>query len=695
MSDCGAKLVLTTTAVGPNGASLKSMVSRAIAELVPVSIVMDVVQHQLVAAAEARLGAGRLGLKNAPAELSEALKQTFASETTVDLQQVTSKLEMAFSLDPTLRGATAEIAAELQERIYREYMATTAPKVLVAGSLDSPAGVISRSTSHRQMVLIPGTNLESLGADALYSPPLGASPAAAAKRASLAVAATLSMTHLWADAEAALLQATGLASAVSLMELPDPQLVSALWRLVPPTPLASSHPLLIIYTSGTSGFRPRGLVCDTGGYCSGLAHTMRLAFDVRPADVVLVDASPSWITGQSYGVAGPLLCRATSVFVPPGELVDDDLPAFLAAVVLELGVTVFKASASFFKRLSRHKCRLAWLRQQKLSSSLRVATSCGEPLNPELHCIASRVLCPNFINSYWSTEHGAICLSHPYGNADAPLRRDTHMRPMPWVQAQIWLPLNPEPPHKFVSAEPVASEFGGGSKKGRLVVTQPWPAMMRTIWGDSEAFGTEAWVGDLEQFRVMYWSSFVDDEGQRVAAFDLGDLGRRWPDGSFTVIGRSPEVIKVNGKNIGAAEVEGAILKERRLRSGSPVLDCLVVGVNWHEGGMAPVACLILQIGQQLTEDLVARLKHLVHVEHGNAWVPADMLHVTAIPRTHNGKAMRQVVQRLFLGKFPGDVSEMSNPECLIDLQSAIEGWRARLVQESFSGLELKATSPS
>ena len=246
--------------------------------------------------------------------------------------QVTSKLEMAFSLDPTLRGATAEIAAELQERIYREYIATAAPKVLVVGSLDNPVGVMRRPASHKQMVLIgSGTNLESPGADAPHSLPLGAPPVAAAKRASLAAAATLSVAHLWADAEAALLQATGLASAVSLMELPDPQLVAALWRLVPPTPLASSHPLLIIYTSGTSGFRPRGLVCDTGGYCSGLARTMRLAFDVRPADVVLVDASPSWITGQSYGVAGPLLCRATSVFVPPGELVDDDLPAFLAA----------------------------------------------------------------------------------------------------------------------------------------------------------------------------------------------------------------------------------------------------------------------------------------------------------------------------------------------------------------------------
>ena len=246
--------------------------------------------------------------------------------------QVTSKLEMAFSLEPTLRGATAEIAAELQERIFREYMATTAPKVLVVGSLDSPAGAMSRSASHKQMAPIgSGTNLESLGADTLHSPSLGAPPAAAAKRASLAAAATLSVAHLWADAEAALLQATGFVSAVSLMELPDPQLVAALWRLVPPTPLASSHPLLIIYTSGTSGYRPRGLVCDTGGYCSGLARTMRLAFDVRPADVVLVDASPSWITGQSYGVTGPLLCRATSVFVPPGELVDDDLPAFLAA----------------------------------------------------------------------------------------------------------------------------------------------------------------------------------------------------------------------------------------------------------------------------------------------------------------------------------------------------------------------------
>ena len=611
-----------------------------------------------------------------------------ASERTVDLQQVTTKLEMAFSLDPKLRGATAEIAREMQDRIYREYMATAAPRVLVVGSLDDPGATelaIPRSSSLKQIA--SASNLEGL--DALHSPPLGELSEGSARRASLiSQASMLSVASLWAEAEAALLHATGAASAAELLERADAPLVAALWRLVPPTPLASSHPLFIIYTSGTSGFRPRGLVCDTGGYCSGLARTLRLAFDVRPGDVMLVDAAPSWITGQSYGVAGPLLTRATSVFVPPGELVDEELPAFLAAVVLQLGVTVFKASASFFKRLARHKRKLAWLRQQRLASCLRVATSCGEPLNAELHRIASRVLCPHFINSYWSTEHGAICLSHPYGNKDAPLRRDTRMHPMPWVQAAVWLPLHPEPPHKYVVAQPVPTEFGGGSKKGRLVVTQPWPAMMRTIWGDAEAFGTGAWVGDLEQYRQVYWSSFVDDEGGAVAAFDLGDLGRCWPDGAFTVVGRSPEVIKVNGKNIGAAEVEGAILKDRRTKSGSPVLDCLVVGVDSPEGGMVPVACLLLQLGQQLTEELVARLKHLVHLEHGDAWVPADMLHVTAIPRTHNGKAMRQVVQRLFSGKFPGDVSEMSNPECLIDLQSAIEAWRERLQGAAAAGLD-------
>ena len=183
------------------------------------------------------------------------------------------------------------------------------------------------------------------------------------------------------------------------------------------------------------------------------------------------------------------------------------------------------------------------------------------------------------------------------------------------------------------------------------------------------------WVGALKQFDAVYWSSFVDDDGTTVPAFDLGDLGRCWPDGSLTVVGRSPEVIKVNGVNIGAAEVEGAILKDRQIKSRSPVLDCLVVGVD-VDGGMVPVALIIMQLDHLLTEELVARLKQLVHTEHGDAWVPSDMLRVNAIPRTHNGKAMRQVVQRLFAGKFPGDVSEMSNPECLHDLKSSIAEWR-------------------
>ena len=661
MNDSGARLVLTTSAMSTHGMSLRSMVLRAIGELVPMSMVLDVVREQLVAAAEAKLGSGRLGLKNAPAEVCEALKQTFLNDSTVDLKAVTSKLEMAFSLDPKLRAAASEIAGELQDRVYREFVATSAKRVLVVGSLDNPSG--------------GGESNGMAGSSSWHDLASAAPPSAAPSAAPVAAFATLMLPKLWADAEAALLQAADIKSVALLMELPDTQLVAALWKLCLPLPLPSTRPYFIIYTSGTSGFRPRGLVSDTGGYCSGLARTMRLAFDVRPGDIVLVNASPSWITGQSYGVTAPLITRCTSVLVPSADQLGDELPGFFAAVVKQLGVTIFKASASYFRRIARHRRKLKWLRQQKLSTSLRVATSCGEPLNAELHGIMARAICPNFINSYWSTEHGAICLSQPYGNKDEPLRRDAHMSPMPWVEAAVWLPLEQKLPYKYRVATPVSSELGGASEKGRLVVTQPWPAMAKTIWGNADDFGADEWVGDLKQFDAVYWSSFVDDDGTTVPAFDLGDLGRCWPDGSLTVVGRSPEVIKVNGVNIGAAEVEGAILKDRQIKSRSPVLDCLVVGVD-VDGGMVPVALIILQLDHLLTEELVARLKQLVHTEHGDAWVPSDMLRVNAIPRTHNGKAMRQVVQRLFAGKFPGDVSEMSNPECLHDLKSSIAEWR-------------------
>jgi len=547
-----------------------------------------------------------------------------------------------------------------------------------------------------------------------------------------------------------------------------------------------------------------------------VALTPRSPCNAGPGvDVILADASPSWITGQSYAVAAPLLCRATSVLAPV-VVADDELAAFVAAVVRQLGVTVLKASASLYKRLTRHRRQLAWLKQQRLGvgrggggggaggagsggrggssgggggggggsggggGTLRVATSCGEPLPPELHRLCARVLCAHFVNSYWSTEHGAISLtSSIYGDADghpALLRHDARMVALPWVDAAVFLPLNLHPPYRYRIAQPaavtttttttatavdasvatantataaaVATAAGGGGaasadraarrttkeggpgEKGRLVVTRPWPSMMRTVWGDAEGFGAhgdgDGWVGDLGQFRRTYWSSFVDDDGATVPAFDLGDLARSSADGGLAVVGRSPEVIIVDGKNIGAAEIEAAILRGRGRAArppaggaspgggvgggsgvgpagaaaaaaaaaaggvGDELLDCLVVGVDTPEGGMAPAACVVLRAPHQLGDALAARLQALVRAEQGEAHVPAHVLQCAAIPRTHNGKPLRQVVQRLFRGKPPGDVSEMANPECLVDLRSAIEAWRERLIEArcATSGLD-------
>ena len=294
-------------------------------ELVPVAIVLEVVEGQLIAAAEAQLsasdddgnggggggggsgsgasgdgggGSGRLRLKSSPAELSAALRASFATEVTIDLAQLISKLEIAISLEPTLRANAAAIAADVGGRIHRAHVSAAAARLMVVGGLDEDATAAAAAAVAAQ---------RSGGSSGFASPQRsgsfadlaaggggGGGAAAGGGGASfgrvraaaslLTAAAALPAATLWVEAEAALLEAAAMPSVDALLALDDAALVAALWRLSDggaPLPLPSSHPTFIIYTSGTSGYRPRGLVGDTGGYCSGLARTMRLAFDVR------------------------------------------------------------------------------------------------------------------------------------------------------------------------------------------------------------------------------------------------------------------------------------------------------------------------------------------------------------------------------------------------------------------------------
>lgn len=271
------------------------------------------------------------------------------------------------------------------------------------------------------------------------------------------------------------------------------------------------------------------------------------------------------------------------------------------------------------------------------------------------------------------------------------------MHPMPWVNAAVWLPVGqatdegrlryrqavPEEAMPFSEAGTDLARLiqparaGVSQLKGRLVVTKPWPSMARTVWGDADLAASPGWVGDLDTYRAQYWSTFCDNEGEPVLALDLADLARPWANGSFSVLGHSREELRLGpeGVVIGAAELEAIIVT-----ASSDVIDAIVVALPdpLDAKTSVPIVCLVLPEGTSLTEEFTNQLKMATHEVLGENCVPADFVRIPAIPRTHNAKAMRNVVQRIFLAESNSisDVSEIANPACIMELKSAIDEWK-------------------
>ena len=244
-------------------------------------------------------------------------------------------------------------------------------------------------------------------------------------------------------------------------------------------------------------------------------------------------------------------------------------------------------------------------------------------------------------------------------------------------------------PTETPTADTAASVAAKGKLKGRLVVTRPWPSMARTVWGDASLAGDGGWVGDLDTFRDHYWSSFAKDNGEPVMALDLADLACPWSNGAFSVLGHSREELRVGaeGDVVAAAELEAVLIS-----ASSDVIDCCVValpdesskasrylahGVSRNAVQSTPIGCVVLPENVELTEELTNELKKATHEALGALFVPDDFVQIPAIPRTHNSKPMRNVVQRLFLGDSSlTDVSEIANSSCLLELKAAINEWR-------------------
>jgi acrylyl-CoA reductase (NADPH)/3-hydroxypropionyl-CoA dehydratase/3-hydroxypropionyl-CoA synthetase len=468
----------------------------------------------------------------------------------------------------------------------------------------------------------------------------------------------------------------------ALLALPDTEFVRAIWASTQPLPVDAEYPMFFIYTSGSTG-KPKGVVHVHGGYTAGIAHTMKVAFDARPGDVIYVVADPGWITGQSYLISASLLTRTTT-------LISEGSPVFphagrFAAMIERHKVNIFKAGVTFLKSVMSDPQNIKDVERYDLSS-LRVATFCAEPTSPPVQAFGMAHVTPQYINSYWATEHGGIAWTHFYGNTDFPLHPNAHAYALPWIVGDVWVELEATasasaetPPFARTGDEGVAWRKAEPGERGEIVIAAPYPYLARTVWGDSANFrvtdGTvdPAWRGDAERWSQGYWRRW-----KRAWAYTQGDFAIRHADDSFSFHGRSDDVINVSGHRMGTEEIEGAILRDKALDPNSPVGNVLVVGAPHREKGLTPLAFVTPVAGRRLTLDDRRRLFDLVRTEKGAVAVPADIIEVSQFPETRSGKYMRRMVRALVEGGEVGDVSTLRNPEAVKEFAAAIDIWRRK-----------------
>ena len=393
-----------------------------------------------------------------------------------------------------------------------------------------------------------------------------------------------------------------------------------------PEPMDAEDLLFILYTSGTTG-KPKGIMHSTGGYLTQVAFTFKYVFDIHPdADVFWCTADCGWVTGHSYIVYGPLANRATSVMYEgtPDHPGKDRFWSIVESYGVTILYTAPTAIRTFMKWGTEHP-------KAHDLSSLRLLGSVGEPINPEAwvwyweHIGGER--CP-VVDTWWQTETGAIMISPLPGTTVAKPGSATF--PLPGIGADI---VSDE-------GEPVGTPGGG-----YLVLTQPWPSMLRGIWGDPE------------RYRETYWSRF---DGKYFA----GDGAKRDDDGYLWLLGRVDDIMLVAGHNISTTEVESALV------SYPAVAEAAVVGKTDDTTGQAVAAFVILRAGNEPTEELVGVLRE--HVAHhiGPIAKPKTILFTEDLPKTRSGKIMRRLLRNVAEDEALGDTTTLADPSVVAGIKA-------------------------
>jgi acetyl-CoA synthetase len=395
----------------------------------------------------------------------------------------------------------------------------------------------------------------------------------------------------------------------------------------PAEPMEAEHPLFLLYSSGSTA-KPKGIVHTTGGYLTGVATTTALVFDLDPErDVFWCTADVGWITGHSYVVYGPLANGCTSVMYE-GAPDYPDKDAWWE-VAERYRVSVFYTAPTAIR--SAMKWGPEYPARHDLSS-LRLLGTVGEPINPKAwlwyYSVIGGERCP-VVDTWWQTETGAIMISPLPGVTAA--KPGSATRPLPGVSAALF--------------DDAGREIDEGS--GVLVLTQPWPSMLRTLYGDPD------------RFVETYFGKF----GPRV--YFVGDGARRDEDGYFWITGRIDDVINVSGHRLSTAEIESALV------SHPAVSEAAVIAVSDEDTGQAIVAYVTLGQDTGAGAPLEAELRDHVAGRIGKLARPQRIIWAQDLPKTRSGKIMRRLLRDIAEGREPGDATTLGDPSVLDTLQRA------------------------
>ena len=397
----------------------------------------------------------------------------------------------------------------------------------------------------------------------------------------------------------------------------------------PPVSVGAEHPLFILFTSGSTG-KPKGVQHSTGGFLLWAKLTMDWTFDLKPTDVFWCTADIGWITGHAYVAYGPLAAGATEIIFE--------------------GVPTYPDAGRFWQMIERHKCSIfytaptairALMREgegpvKKTSrKSLRLLGSVGEPINPEAwlwyYNVVGEARCP-IVDTWWQTETGAIMIS--------PLPGVTPTKP-----GSGTLPF-------FGVVPKVVDEQGREVPRnsgGKLVLTKPWPSMLRTLWGDDARF-QKTYFGD---YPGIYFT---------------GDGARQDKDGYFWIVGRIDDVLNVSGHRIGTAEIESALV------SHPAVAEAAAVGRPDELKGQALVVFVTLKAGHEASEKLKEDLRNHVGKEIGSMAKPDTVRFSAGLPKTRSGKIMRRILKEIAAGgAVKGDTTTLEDFSVIASLQSQEE----------------------